>query len=369
MKKYNKAFKFRILPTKDQEKLIHRTFGSTRLIYNMFLEQRINLYESEKKSTTYNTQAKELPALKKEMTFLKEVDSISLQVALKNLDKAFQGFFQKRTGYPKFKSKRNTKKSYTTNNVNSSIRIEDGRLKFPKLKSLKVKLHRLIPNSHKIKSATISQEPNGAYYVSLITEFAQNIKPVPSGDSIVGIDYSSKELVVTSENQRGKAPKFFSKYQDQLAKEQRILARRKKGSSNWNKQKLKVARLRQKIKNSRADYLHKLSKELVSKYNAICIEDLDLKGMKINNLAKHTFDNAWGMFVNMLEYKAVFVGKQVVKIDRYFPSSKTCYSCNTVKSTLDVSERMYHCECGYSEDRDLNASYNILSEGKKLLQY
>ena len=368
MKKYNKAFKFKILPTKEQEILIHRTFGSTRLIYNMFLDKRIKLYESEKKSTTYNTQAKELPSLKKEMTFLKEVDSISLQVALKNLDKAFQGFFQKRTSFPKFKSKRNTRKSYMTNNVNNSIRIEEGRLKFPKLKSLKVKLHRLIPNTHEVKSATISQEPNGAYYVSLLTEFEQDIKPVPSGDKVVGLDYSSKELIVSSENQRGIAPKFFSKYQDQLAKEQRVLARRTKGSSNWNKQKVKVAKVHQKIKNSRADYLHKLSKKLVFKYNAICIEDLDLKSMD-KRITKHTFDNAWGMFVNMLEYKAVFEGKQVVKIDRYFPSSKTCHSCNTVKSTLELSERMYHCECGYSEDRDLNSAYNILSEGKKLLNY
>ncbi|MEI6856303.1 transposase [Psychrilyobacter sp.] len=176
MKKYNKVFKFRILPTKEQELLIRKTFGSTRLIYNIFLDKKIKLYEGEKKFTTYTTQAKELPFLKKELEFLKEVDSMSLQITLKNLDKAFQGFFKKITGYPKFKSKRNTRKSYSTNNVNNVIRIENGRLKFPKLKSLKIKLHRLIPQDHKIKSATISCEPSEAYYVSLLTEFQLDIK-------------------------------------------------------------------------------------------------------------------------------------------------------------------------------------------------
>ncbi|MEI6857610.1 transposase [Psychrilyobacter sp.] len=361
MKKYNKAFKFRILPTKAQEILIHKTFGSTRLIYNMFLDKRIKLYESEKKSTAYNAQAKELTSLKKELEFLKEVDSMSLQITLKNLDKAFQGFFKKITKYPKFKSKRNTKKSYSTNNVNNVIRIENGRLKFPKLKCLKIKLHRLVPNTHKIKLATISCEPNGAYYVSLLTEFQLDIKPVPNDNNIIGLDYFSKELFVSSENQRGHAPKFYNKYHDKLAKEQRILARRTKGSNNWYKQKLKVGILHSKIKNSRADYLHKLSKKLIDKYNAICIEDLDLKSIKIKNLAKHTFDNAWGMFVLMLEYKSIFSGKQVIKIDRYYPSSKTCSSCSSVKSTLKLDEKIYSCNCGLSIDRDLNASYNILS--------
>lgn len=369
MGKYNKAFKFRILPNKEQKILIRKTFGCTRKVYNMFLDKRIKLYEEEKKSTTYNTQAKELPNLKKELAYLKEVDSISLQVALKNLEKAFKSFFQKKTGYPKFKSVRNTRKSYMTNNVNNSIRIEEGKLKFPKLKNLKVKFHRLIPNTHKIKSATISQEPNGAYYVSILTEFHQDIKPIPSKNSIVGLDYSSKELFVSSENQREKAPKFFSQYQENLAKEQRKLSRKVKGSSNWYKQKLKVARVHQKIKNSRSDFLHKASTELVDKYNAICIENLDLKSMKIKNLAKHTFDNAWGMFVLMLEYKAKLQGKQVVKIDKYFPSSKTCSSCGSIKSTLKLNERIYNCNCGLSIDRDLNASYNILVEGKKLLAY
>jgi putative transposase len=369
MEKYNKTFKFRILPTKEQKILIHKTFGSARLVYNIFLDKRIKLYESEKKSTLYNTQAKELTSLKKELEFLKEVDSMSLQITLKNLDKAFQSFFKKITKFPKFKSKRNTRKSYTTNNVNNSIRIEEGKLKFPKLKTLKVKFHRLIPTTHKIKSATISCEPNGAYYVSILTEFYQEIKPVPSKNNIVGLDYSSKELFVSSENQRGHAPKFFNKYQDQLAKAQRILSRRTKGSSNWNKQKLKVASVHQKIKNSRSDFLHKVSTKLVNQYNAICIENLDLKSMKIKNLAKHTFDNAWGMFVLMLEYKAKFQGKQVVKIDKYFPSSKTCSSCGLVKSILELNERIYNCNCGLSIDRDLNASYNILVEGKKLLAY
>ncbi|WP_297487793.1 transposase [uncultured Cetobacterium sp.] len=210
MEKYNLAFKYRIYLNDIQEELILKTFGCTRLVYNKFLAQRKELYETEKKSVTYNTQMKELPVLKNELEFLKEIDSISLQITLKNLEIAYKNFFQKRTSFPKFKSKKSTRKSYSTNNVNNSIRLVDKYIKLPKLGLVKIKLHRNMPLSHIIKSVTISQEPNGAFYVSIL--------------------------------------KFFRKYQDKLTKLQRELFRKVKFSQNWYKAKLKVAKLHQIIK-------------------------------------------------------------------------------------------------------------------------
>ncbi|GKX29461.1 transposase [Vallitalea longa] len=368
--KINKAFKYRIYPNKEQLILIHKTFGCTRFVFNRFLNQRIELYKNEEKSTTYVTQAKELTALKKDLTWLKEVDSVSLQSALRNLDTAFKNFFQKRAKYPRFKSKRNNIKSYTTKNTNNSIRIEGSMLKFPKLGLLKTKFHREIPRNHKILSATISQVPTGAYFVSITTEFEKEIIQVPSNGNIVGLDFSMKELFVSSENQRAKYPRFFRMLEAKLIKAQRKLSRMVRFSNNWYKQKTKVARIHYKIKNSRSDFLHKLSTQLVNKYNAIAIEDLNMKGMsQVLKFGKSVSDNGWGMFIAMIKYKAELRGKQLVKIDRFYPSSKTCSICGAVKKDLKLSERVYTCECGNSIDRDLNASINIKNQGKLLLQY
>ncbi|MGL5961495.1 MAG: RNA-guided endonuclease TnpB family protein [Cetobacterium sp.] len=371
MKKYNLAFRFRIYPNKEQSNIINATFGCTRLVYNKFLAQRKELYESEKKSVTYNTQAKELPNFKNELLFLKEVDSIALQQSLKNLDTAYKNFFQKRTDFPKFKSKKSSRKSYNTVSTNGNIRIEGNSIKLPKLGLVKIKLHRAIPQNYIIKSATISREPNGAFYVSVLTEFVADIVPVPSDNNIVGLDFSMKELFVSSENQRADYPRFFRKLEAKLVKAARELSRKVKFSSNWTKAKLKVAKIHQSIKNSRKDFLHKLSKELVTKYNAIIIEDLNMRGMSgALNFGKSVSDNGWGNFTLMLQYKAMFCGKQVIKVDKWFPSSKTCSSCGTVKSVLSLGERVYKCEhCNSDIDRDLNASINIREAGRTLLAY
>ncbi|MGL5125536.1 MAG: RNA-guided endonuclease InsQ/TnpB family protein, partial [Fusobacteriaceae bacterium] len=210
-----------------------------------------------------------------------------------------------------------------------------------------------------------------AYYVSILTEFVKEIVQVPSDNNIVGLDFSMSELFVSSDNQRADYPRFFRKLETKLVKAQRKLSRKVKLSSNWEKAKIKVAKIHQHIKNSRRDFLHKLSRKLVTKYNAICLEDLNMQGMsRALKFGKSVADNGWGMFTTMLKYKAFFEGKQVVKVDKFFPSSKTCSVCDTKKSELHLSERVFHCEnCNIEIDRDLNASINIREAGKKLLSY
>lgn len=361
--KYNKAYKYRIYPDNLQEELIHKTFGCTRFVYNQILGRAKEIYEVEKKNKIIT------PAtLKKEFEFLKEVDSLALANAQLNVKNAFTNFFQKRAKFPKFKSKKNNKKSYTTNNVNNSIRFEECKLKLPKLGLVKIKLHREIPEEYKIKSVTLSQEPNGAYYVSILTEFESEVKPVEVENNIVGLDFSMKELFVSSDNQRADYPRFFRELESKLAKEQRVLSRRKKGSNNWYKQKKKIASIHQKIKNCRKDFLHKLSTELIDKYNAISIEDLNMKGMsQALNFGKSVADNGWGMFISMLQYKAIFTGKTIVKIDKWFPSSKTCSSCGEINPNLKLPDRIFKCNCGFVIDRDYNASINIKNEGLAIL--
>ena len=365
MEKYNLAFRFRIYPNEVQTNLILQTFGCTRFVYNKILAKADEIYKLEGKSKIITP-----ASLKTEFQFLKEVDSLALANAQMNVKTAFTNFFQKRTDFPKFKSKKTARKSYSTNSVNNSIRIESTFLRLPKLGLVKAKFHRDIPKNYTIKSATISQEPNGAFYVSILTEFQKVIVPVPSDNNIVGLDFSMKELFVSSDNQRADYPRFFRKLETKLAKAQRELSRKVKFSSNWNKAKLKVAKIHQSIKNSRKDFLHKLSKELVTKYNAIIIEDLNMKGMSgALNFGKSVADNGWGMFTTMLQYKAIFLGKQVIKIDKWFPSSKTCSCCGNIKDSLSLGERVYNCECGHTMDRDLNASINIREVGRTLLAY
>lgn len=369
--KINKAFKFRVYPNKEQLTLISKTFGCVRFVFNHFLNERNELYKTEQKSTTYVNQAKELTILKQELDWLKEVDSVSLQSALKNLDTAFKNFFSKKAKFPKFKSKKNNIRSYTSKNTNRSIRIENNMLKFPKLGFLKVKFHREIPLDYKILSATVSQEPTGAFFVSIVTEFEKETRQIPSDKNIIGLDFSMKELFVSSENQRANYPRFFRILESKLIKEQKSLSRKQKFSNNWYKQKTKVASIHNKIKNSRLDFLHKLSTELVTKYNAIAIEDLNMKGMsQALNFGKSVADNGWSMFTTMLKYKTELAGKQLLKISKFFPSSQLCSCCGEINSaTKDLSYRLYLCECGHEMDRDLNAAINIKTFGATLLAY
>lgn len=364
MEKLNKAYKFRLKPNQEQRNLIERTFGSARFIYNRLLADSKAHYETTGKSKIFT------PAMyKKEFPWLKEVDSLALANAQMNMKKAFTNFFQKRAQFPKFKSKKHPKRSYSTNSVNNSIRIEGNKVKLPKLGLVTFVNHRLIPQDHKIKSATISRTSTGKYFISILIEYQMEIIKQPSYNT-VGLDFSMKELYVSSDGKKANFPRYYRAMEKKLARAQRKLSKRVKGSNNYHKQRLIVAKLHEKVANQRKDLLHKKSRELVSTYGAIAIEDLNMKGMsQALNFGKSVSDNGWGMFTTFLEYKVKLEGKQVVKIDKWYPSSKTCSSCGALKSNLKLSDRTFSCDCGYTVDRDVNASINIKREGHSLLAW
>ena len=255
--------------------------------------------------------------------------------------------------------------------MNNSIRIEENKyLVLPKLKKVKLKDHREIPKDYKIKSVTLTNS-NGNYYVSILTEFEKEIQKNPSNNKVIGLDFSMSELFISSENQRADYPRYFRMLEKKLQKLQKSLSRKVKFSKNWYNQKAKISKLHEYIKNCRRDFLHKLSKKLSEIYNAVVVEDLNMKGMsQALNFGKSVGDNGWGMFLRMLEYKLMFLGKQFLKIDKWFPSSKTCSRCGNLKEELKLSERSYKCECcGIEIDRDYNAALNIRGVGKEMLKY
>ena len=368
MTKLNKAFKFRLLPNKEQAVLLAKTFGCVRFVYNKMLAERKETYEKFKddkealKKQKFPTPAK----YKGEFPFLKEVDSLALANAQMNLQTAYKNFFEGNAEFPKFKN-RKSKQSYTTNRVNGNIELQDGYIRLPKLKLVKIKQHREIPADYKLKSCTISKTKSGKYYISILTEYEKDIKSV-SIQKVVGLDFAMDGLYVESEQgEKANYPRFYRQSLDKLAKEQRILSRRKKGSARWEKQRLKVAKLQEKIANQRKNFLHHKSKELASNYDAVIIEDLDMKGMsQALRFGKSVHDNGWGMFTTFLAYKLKEQGKQLVKIDKWFPSTKKCSCCGAEK-IMKLSERTYHCSCGYVADRDYNSAINIKNEGLRLL--
>lgn len=289
------------------------------------------------------------------------MDSLALVNAQLNLDKAYKAFFKGNAKFPKFKSKRH-KQSYTTNVVNGNIQLLDGHIKLPKLKIVKIKQHRAIPSEYKIKSCTLSMTASGKYYISILTEYEKEI------EKVVGLDFAMDGLFVDGEGQKANYPKFYRQMLEKLAKEQRKLFNKKKGSSNWNKQRIRVAKIKEKISNQRKSFLHHKSKELATNYDAVVIEDLDMKGMsRALNFSKSVADNGWGMFTSFLQYKLKEQGKQLIKIDKGFPSTKTCSKCGSIKE-IKLSERTYQCNCGLNLDRDYNSAINIKKEGIRLLQ-
>ncbi|KIO59201.1 RNA-guided endonuclease TnpB family protein [Caldifermentibacillus hisashii] len=370
MTKQNKAFKFRLYPNKEQEELLSKTFGCVRFVYNKMLAERKETYEKFKDDKeTLKKQKFPTPAkYKDEFPFLKEVDSLALANAQIHLQNAYKNFFEGRAEFPKFKSKKH-KQSYTTNMVNGNIKIEDGHIKLPKFKKpLKMKQHREIPAEYKIKSCTISKTKTGKYYISILTEYEKDIRPVKI-QKVVGLDFAMDGLYVESEQgEKANYPRYYRQALVKLAKAQQILSRRKKGSTRWEKQRLKVAKLHEKIANQRRNFLHHKSKELAANYDAVIIEDLDMKGMsQALNFGKSVHDNGWGMFTTFLEYKLKEQGKQLVKIDKWFPSTKKCSRCGNEKE-MSLSERVYKCTCGLVLDRDYNSAINIKKEGLRLLE-
>lgn len=372
-----KAYKFRLYPTEEQEIFFAKSFGCVRKVYNLMLDDRKKAYEEVKndssKTMTFPTPAK----YKKEFPFLKEVDSLALANAQLNLDKAYKNFFRdKSIGFPRFKSKKNPVQSYTTNNQNGTVALIDNRfIKVPKLKSLiKIKLHRQPKGI--IKSATISRHSSGKYYVSLLCK--EKVNELPKMKSAIGIDLGITDLAILSDGQKIDNNKFTSKMEKKLKREQRKLSRRallakQKGinlfeAKNYQKQKRKVARLHEKVMNQRTDFLNKLSTEIIKNHDIICIEDLNTKGMLRNHkLAKSISDVSWSSFVTKLQYKADWYGREIIKVDKWFPSSQICSECGHKdgKKSLDIRE--WTCPiCHTQHDRDINASINILTEGLRI---
>ena len=367
--KANKAFKFRIYPNKEQINFINQNIGACRFIYNLMLEDKIKYYEENKK-TLNNTPAQ----YKEEYSWLKDMDAYALCNEQMNLQTAFKNFFRVpgKVGYPKFKSKKTDKASYTTFNVNGVIKIVDSKhINLPKLKHLRIKMHRQIPNDYKIKSATITKTPSGKYYISILTEY-ENQVPVIELDKnkALGLDYSSHDFYVDSNNQSANYPKYFRKYEERLAWEQHKLSRMARRSHNYEKQRIKVARIHEKIANLRLNFLHKLSTELANQYDIICVEDLNLANLKRSlKLGKSTSDNGFGAFRQLLAYKLLERGKLLIKINKYFPSSKTCHNCGAINTNLKLSDRVWTCPaCGLTIERDYNAALNIRDAGLALIE-
>ena len=345
--------------------MLAKTFGCVRFIYNRMLSDKIKHYE-ETKQKLNNTPAQ----YKKEFEWLKEVDSLALANAQINLQTAYNNFFRSpKVGFPKFKSKKSNHRSYTTNCVNGNIKLVNGLLTLPKVGKIKMKQHRQIPSDYKLKSVTVSQTPSGKYYASILFEYENQVSQVIP-QTFLGLDFSMHELYKDSNGNEPQYPRYYRQAEKKLAREQRKLSLMQKGSNNRNKQRVKVAKLHEKVASQRKDFLHKQSRQIANVYDCVCIEDLDMKAMSQSlRFGKSVSDNGWGMFTTFLAYKLEEMGKQLVKVDKFFASSQTCSVCGYNNSeTKNLAVRAWDCpECGTHHDRDVNAAINIRNEGMRLV--
>ena len=377
----NKAVKYRIYPTTEQKIMFSKTFGCCRKVYNLMLADKIESYKATGKFAPV-TPAK----YKKDYPYLKEVDSLALANKQQDLQAAFHNTFsksrKKKNGFPKFKSAKHSRKSYTANNQKGTVAIIDnGYIKLPKVGKVKAVIHRIPDDNWVVKSATVSQESDGKYYVSVLFEFDENENEnentyIADKTNAIGLDYASDGLYVDSNGNVGTNHKYYRESQDKLAKAQRKLSRMQgsrkgeKKSNNCWKQLRKVNKIHRLIANQRLDNLHKISTEIANQYDVVCVESLNMRSMSNKGFGngKATMDNGYGMFLSMLEYKLSDRNKYLVKVDKWFPSSQICHCCGTLHPEMkDLSIRVMDCDCGYHIDRDQNAALNILTEGLRLL--
>lgn len=367
-----KAYKFRVYPNTSQEVLIQKTFGCTRYVYNYYLAKRMEVYDKDKTTFNYYSCSADMTSLKKEALWLKEADSTALQSSLKDLDSAYQNFFRRvkegvKPGYPKFKSKKNNHQSYTTKFSNGNIAVLDNHIKLPKLGLVKCRVSKQV--QHRILFATVSQNPSGKYFVSVVCTDVK-VESIEKTGAMVGIDLGLKELVITSDGQHFPNSKCYIRSQNKVAKLQRELSRKSSGSNNREKARIKAARQYEHITNQRLDGMHKMTIVLVNNYDLISIETLSPKNMvKNHKLAKAISDAAWGEIVRQMEYKCDWYGKKLVKVDRFYPSSQICNHCGFKNvDTKNLSVRKWDCpQCNTHHDRDINAAKNILDEGLRII--